>query len=359
MSEQVAIFTYGQPVDRSILKQRTATRIERLVISLFLFVFPLASPAYYLLYLMYFMLIMPAIGISITLAEKIKLVRAETIGTNRFRFARLCSHLIIPGLIVFAGVVNNHQPRVKDISIELPRKLSTIKELRIVFASDFHLDPVNDQVLDKFVAEANALHPDIVLIGGDLQDMGSDVNLNKLKTQFCRLRARYGVYAVRGNHDEIRAIHPDFFAASGIRLLEDSVEKIDNAFYLAGRQDVDLAVRKPIGDLLKTASDDLPIIVLDHQPTDLENVCRSRADLELSGHTHNGQLFPANLLIMPLQYELAHGVKVKRNTMFMVSSGVHFGFPPINTQGFSEILYIRVHFRPDIRTPKLLGAGQS
>jgi hypothetical protein len=74
-------------------------------------------------------------------------------------------------------------------------------------------------------------------------------------------------------------------------------------------------------------------------------------DLQLSGHTHNGQVFPANILVMPIEYELAHGIKLKRNTLFIVSSGVHFSDLPINTAGFSEILHINAIFRSDIRKP--------
>jgi hypothetical protein len=100
----------------------------------------------------------------------------------------------------------------------------------------------------------------------------------------------------------------------------------------------------------------LPLIsLLDHYPPALARIDRSRVDLQLSGHTHNGQVFPLNLVITPLEYEFAYGAKAKRNTLFIVSSGLHYSSPPINTQGFSEILYIKAVFRSHIRTPKLAG----
>ena len=140
---------------------------------------------------------------------------------------------------------------------------------------------------------------------------------------------------------------------SGMKLLEDELEIPDNALYLVGRKDGRTSRKKPIGDLLKAAPADLPVIVLDHSPTDIESVSRSRVDLQLSGHTHNGQLFPVNLVVMPFQYELAWGTKAKRNTQFIVSSGVQAWGPPIKTAGDSEILFIKVTFRSDVEPPRL------
>ena len=100
----------------------------------------------------------------------------------------------------------------------------------------------------------------------------------------------------------------------------------------------------PIAELLKGAPENLPVIVLDHSPTDLESVSNSSVDLQFSGHTHNGQLFPVNVLVMPFQYELAWGSMIKRHTAFVVSSGLQAWGPPVKTAGDSEILSVRVSF---------------
>jgi uncharacterized protein len=96
-----------------------------------------------------------------------------------------------------------------------------------------------------------------------------------------------------------------------------------------------------------------PIILLDHSPTDLDNVSKSRVDLQLSGHIHNGQLFPVNVLVMPFQYELPWGTIVKRHTVFTVTSGVQAWGPPVKTSGDSEILSIKVTFRSCTNVPKM------
>jgi uncharacterized protein len=309
---------------------------------------------YCLPYLLYFTLLVVTIDIVITLARAVKLLHTERISSHRFQAIRLGCCLVIPALIVFAGALNNNRLRVKEFSIELLQKSSTIKELKIVFASDFHLGQItNDRLLDRFVDKVTALHPDIILIGGDILEGHGNENLGKFETQFRRLSVKYGVYAAPGNHESHSSSPNDFFVNSGIHLLEDELINIDNAFYLVGRKDGRGSRKKPIEDLLKAAPADLPIILIDHSPTDLESVSKSRVDLQLSGHTHNGQLFPVNLFVMPYEYELPWGMQVKHDTHFIVSSGVQAWGPPVKTAGDSEILFIKVAFRSDADLPRL------
>ena len=131
---------------------------------------------------------------------------------------------------------------------------------------------------------------------------------------------------------------------AGIRMLQDAVLKIDGAFYLAGRNDARSRNRKSIEELLQTAPDDLPVILLDHRPTGLDRVSQSHVDIQLSGHTHQGQLFPINIVVRR-QYELSWGYRKIRQTHFFVTSGVQLWGPPVRTAGASEILVINVIFR--------------
>jgi predicted MPP superfamily phosphohydrolase len=309
---------------------------------------------YCLPYLLYFTLLVVTIDIVIALVRIAKLLHTESISSFGFRTIRLGCYLVIPALIVFTGALNNNRLQVKEFPIELLQKSSFIKELKVVFASDFHLSQVtNDRLLDRLVNKVNALHPDIILIGGDILEGHGIENLGRFEAQFRRLSAKYGVYAAPGNHESHSGSSNSFFVNSGMKLLEDELENIDNAFYLVGRKDGRNSRKKPIEDLLTAASDDLPIILLDHSPTDLEKVSQSRVDLQLSGHTHNGQLFPVNLMVMPFQYELAWGAKTKRHTQFIVSSGVQTWGPPVKTAGDSEILFIKATFRSDVDLPRL------
>ncbi len=301
---------------------------------------------YCLPYLLYIILSVAAIDIGILLLRRLKILRAETISGTSFRRVRLGLYLILPALVVFAGAWNNNRMTVKEYSVTLPRHSSTVNELTIVFASDFHLSRItNDRLVERFVQKVNALHPDVVLIGGDVLEGHGIENLAEFETQFRRIKSRYGVYAAPGNHERYGGGREDFYRRSGMIFLEDQVEKIGNAFYVAGRKNGRVPRRKPIEELLEDASEDLPVILVDHSPTDLESVSRSRVDLQLSGHTHNGQLFPVNLLVMPFEYELAWGMKTMGDSHFIVSSGLQAWGPPVKTAGTSEILLIRAVFQ--------------
>jgi hypothetical protein len=156
---------------------------------------------------------------------------------------------------------------------------------------------------------------------------------------------------VLGNHDRFAGARADFFEKAGIRILRDEVVKIDDAFYLAGRLDGGRnAGRKSAASVLAGATEDLPLILLDHRPTDLEAVSRTRTDIQLSGHTHHGQLFPINL-ITDREYELSWGHLQKGSTHFYVTSGIQLWGPRVRTIGYSEIMVLDVALRDGSRRP--------
>jgi hypothetical protein len=196
------------------------------------------------------------------------------------------------------GTVRNNFPRIREYSVEIPQKSSEIRQLKIAFVADFHFrETTNRRLMERFVEKVNVANPDIVLIGGDvLEGDRQGEKLGEFEAQFRRLKPKYGVYGVPGNHDLHSASAMTFFDKAGIRLLQDVVEKIDNAFYLVGRNDGRSRDRKSIHELLRDCDRGLPVIVLEHRPTDLDNVSDSGADILLSGHTHNGQLFPVNFI---------------------------------------------------------------
>lgn len=294
--------------------------------------------------LLYIVLTVVAVDLLILIGRWTRLIRPEVLSLSRFRYFRLACYLIIPAFIVAFGAWNNNRLHVKHISIELPRKSSKLETLNVVFASDFHLSQITGKhLVERFVDEINALSPDIVLIGGDIVEGHGNEDLDRFEAEFRKIRSRYGVFAAQGNHESHRGGSNRFFEKAGMRLLEDAAEKIDNSFYLVVRRNWRFS-RKPISDLLKEVPEDLPVILLDHVPRDLENVSNTRVDVQFSGHTHNGQLFPINLVIMPFEYEIAWGTKIKRNTVFIVSSGLQAWGPPVKTAGDSEIISAKIHF---------------
>jgi len=299
--------------------------------------------AYALPILLYLVLFVVAADLVLGLLWLTRVVSKATILSPKFRRGRLAVYLFVPAAIVAWGVFNFSHLRVSEYSIQVPRKSASIARLKVVFAADFHLgERTAAGFMERFVDLVNAQKPDVVLIGGDVfeGDRRNEVTEER-EAQFRRLRAAYGVFGVPGNHEGYGGNRNDFFAKAGVRLLQDEVVRVDEAFTLAGRKDGRSGNRKSIAELLGGTPHDLPVILLDHRPIDLENASRSIADIQLSGHTHLGQLFPANLVTRH-QYELDWGYKKKRNTHVFVTSGVQLWGPPVRTVGASEILVIDV-----------------
>jgi predicted MPP superfamily phosphohydrolase len=301
---------------------------------------------YSLPFLLYLTMAVILADLAIGAARLFKIISREAVRSARFKKACFSFLLAIPAFAVILGIMNYNYLRCREYTIEIPRKSSSINRLKIVFAADLHLGRITpDHFLEKFVAKVNAQRPDIILIGGDvLEGDQRDEDTGKFETQFRRLESKYGVYAVPGNHEGHRGSRSDFFDRAGIRFLQDAVEKIDEAVYLAGRKDSRSRNRKSVDELLRNAPDDLPVILLAHRPIEFEEVSRSPVNIQLSGHTHNGQLFPVNFISRRI-YELSWGYLKKRQTHFFVTSGVQLWGPQVRTAGASEILVIQVVFR--------------
>jgi len=295
--------------------------------------------------LLYLILSVIVLDLALGVARVTRLSARETARNPGFRRAQLFLVLLVPVAVVMIGAVRNNHPQIREYSVEIPKRSSEIRQLKIAFTADFHLrETTSRRLMDRFVKKVNAANPDIVLIGGDvLEGDRQGERLDEFQAQFRRLKSKYGVYGVPGNHDLHAAGAMTFFDQAGIRLLQDAVEKIDNAFYLVGRNDGRFKGRKSINELLQDCDRSLPVIILEHRPTDLDNVSQSGADILLSGHTHNGQLFPVNFITRHY-YELSWGYILKNRTHVFVTSGIQVWGPPVRTAGSTEILIVNVFF---------------
>jgi predicted MPP superfamily phosphohydrolase len=225
-----------------------------------------------------------------------------------------------------------------------------------VMASDFHLGAYNgSERLRKLVEKINSLAPDIVLLAGDVVDESvSTAEEEEMIGILKELRAPLGVFSVTGNHEYYSGLEKNLthLERAGVRVLQDEALRIDNSFWLIGRKDRTvrsfgdqrLSLREIIAR--NGVDESLPLIVLDHQPLELLEAAEAGVDLQLSGHTHAGQLFPFSLINRRL-YEQAWGYLRKGRTQYYVSSGAGTWGPPIRTGSVSEIVRIRIRFRPE------------
>jgi uncharacterized protein len=248
--------------------------------------------------------------------------------------------------VVIAGIINFNTIRISQYNIKIPGRYSVMNHLRIAFASDFHLrENTSVSFVEKFVEKIKAANPDIMIFGGDIAE-GDRRGRNMLifAELFRQIKPGFGVFTVLGNH-EYYSGHDDgsFFDMAGIKVLCDTIVRFDNCFSLGGRYDSHFSRRKQVEDLMMTASDSLPVIMVDHRPTEIDQVSRTSVDVQLSGHTHNGQMFPINLITKSI-YQLSWGYMKKNNTHFFVSSGIRLWGPPVRTAGKSEIMVIDIEF---------------
>ena len=229
------------------------------------------------------------------------------------------------GIFVFLSGVflygNLHYYNKVRVPLELKSQKPLPHEYRIVMASDFHIGYHNPRKeLARWVDMINAENPDFILIAGDIIDGSMRPLLEeRMAEEFHRLKAP--VYACLGNH-EYYAGNPEaqqFYQDAGIRLLIDSVAKIDSCIAIIGRDDRTNMRRKPIKELV--SGDGSYVIVLDHQPYNLERAEEAGVDFQLSGHTHRGQVWPISW-ITDAVYECSWGSHQRGNTQFYVSSGI-------------------------------------
>lgn len=240
--------------------------------------------------------------------------------------------------------------------------------LKVVLIADLHLGySIGSPYMKKMVDRINEQSPDLVVIAGDIFDNDYDAldNPDRLVQILSGIESRYGVYACYGNHDIQEKLLAGFtlektkekvsdprmdalLEKAGIRLLQDEGILIDESFYLYGRPDAKkpgrgIAERKSPAQLTEGMDLSKPILVIDHEPRQLEELSKAGVDLDLCGHTHDGQMFPGNLLTS-LMWENSCGYLQKGSMHNIVTSGVGVFGPNMRVGTKSEICVVNVHF---------------
>lgn len=304
---------------------------------------------YLLPFFLYLFLTVLATDLLLLVNLIIKTVPREILKKKSVRNRMMIFNISLSALIVIAGIINFNTIRITEKEINVPADSSDISNLRIAFISDFHLEEKTPVAfVEQFVRKINIVKPDILLYGGDILEGFSEVEkMEKFEKLLRGVKPVYGVFGVLGNHDRTyRGVISSFYSGAGMKILKDSVIVIGKSFVLAGRNDSRDEERKSAGDLLVDAPGNLPIIVLDHRPTEMDLLSETTADVVFSGHTHHGQLFPINLITNKV-YELSYGYLKKRETHFFVSSGIRLWGPPVRTVAKSEILVVNISFTQD------------
>lgn len=268
-------------------------------------------------------------------------------GMPLFRYWAFLATLGITALAMIYGAWKFNHPEIVQLNLtaETPKQG---KKLRIVAASDIHLGVTIDKAyLQKYVKLINDQHPDIVLLAGDVSDRSMvPVTRQHMDEELRQIKAPKGVYAITGNHEfyaETPRATEDYLRQAGITYLRDSAVLVDNSFYILGRDDRTNVNREEISELVEKMDRTKPVIMLDHQPYELNLTEKNGIDLQISGHTHNGQFFPGNLLVKRM-YEVAHGYKKKGKSHIYVSSGLGIWGPQYRIGTQSELVVIELNY---------------
>jgi len=267
--------------------------------------------------------------------------------------------LFISFLLISAGFINALIPKVKNYSLTINKSAGGTNELRIAAVSDIHLGSIiRKRSMKKLSGILKKQNPDLVLLLGDIVDgeIGPVLRGDLLKYFTCP-KCSDGLYAITGNHEFIGGAKRTipYIESKGIRILKDEVVTVDGGIQLIGRLDRDSKrfygkERKPLEELIKTTDSARPLILLDHQPFELDKSEKLGIDLHLSGHTHNGQMWPLNYLTRRI-YELSYGYLKKGNTHFIVSSGFGLWGPRVRLGSRSEVLIIDLKFAAESDIP--------
>lgn len=260
--------------------------------------------------------------------------------------------LLVAGIVIY-GAWNSRNPQILHYDLTIEKRAGELSRLHAVVVSDIHLGViVHNGRLKNLVDIINELDPDLVLLPGDVIDenIGPFVE-QKMGDSLSRLKPRYGTFAVFGNHEYIGGHSQEALArlsSAGVTVLRDQYQEVAGSFYVVGRDDpfgerFGGSPRMELQTLLKGVDKSLPVILLDHQPYQLDAARDAGVDLQLSGHTHLGQLFPYNFITRKI-FEVDWGYLRKGDFQVIVSCGFGTWGPPIRVGNRPEIIDIIINF---------------
>lgn len=307
--------------------------------------------SYWLAFMWYFLLVITALDLLRMLERPLQLIPME-IKRGLTPFLGLTVFILVVGIVSY-GTWNARHPRVNHYDLTINKQAGSLKQLHVVMVSDIHLGTVvHNDTLTKMVKTVNELEPDLILFAGDVFEENIKASeKQQVSDNFRKLSAPYGVYGVMGNHEYIGGNADEtikYLGDSGVKVLRDSVEAIAGSFYLIGRDDMsgarfNGATRQDLESLMQGVDHALPILLMDHQPSQLDEPVQQGVDLQLSGHTHAGQLFPIRFITRRI-FEDDWGFLRKGDFQLIVSSGYGTWGPPIRLGNTPEVVDIMIKF---------------
>ncbi len=318
---------------------------------------------------MFYMLIAAVIS-DLTILISVRLLHKDKnfFYTKKYIFSAATITLLLVGGLSLYGFIHAKDVKLTRYDIVIKNKDIKEKKLKIALVADLHLGySVGYKMTDKMVKNINREKPDLVLIAGDIFDNSYDSmdKPDKIKESLKSIKSKYGTFAVFGNHDVKERLFAGFSISegkkakrddrmsnmlkeAGIKILDDKVEQVKD-FYIIGRKDYSKAGdgssnRLSIDKLVKQVDTNKFVIVLEHEPKDLENISKKKVDLHVAGHTHAGQFFPLTIGTSII-WSNNYGLKKYNNMNSVVTSGVGVYGPNMRVGTDSEVVIINAKFK--------------
>lgn len=241
-------------------------------------------------------------------------------------------------------------PLVKRVPVTLAKVNPRLAGLRIAVVSDIHLGPLLGRAhTERIVRMVNGLQADLVTIVGDLAD-GTASQLGPAARPLRALESRYGNFFVTGNHEYLYDGVEDWLDEMrnvGVRpLVNERVEIRHNGAWLdlAGVEDLageEFGRGPDLGKALGGRDLSRPVVLLAHQPVFADEAARHGVDLQLSGHTHGGQMFPLTA-VTSLVNPVNSGLGRVEDTQLYVTNGAGFFGPPVRVGAPAEITLLEL-----------------
>jgi uncharacterized protein len=248
-------------------------------------------------------------------------------------------------IYVSYGIFSVFNPQVKYISVKIKNLPDAWKGKTAVQISDVHLGHIlTADFLHGIVGKINELNPEIVFITGDLFD-GMDGDLTGVAKPLENIKAPWGMFYVTGNHETYLGVEKAFAAVkdTGIKILNDEEVEIEG-MQIVGVSYPERGISKKIGETIKSINrytPDLPSILLYHSPTQIGQIKETGIDLQLSGHTHKGQIFPLRYVTWLIYKGYDYGLHEEGDYSIYTSSGVGVWGPTMRTAATPEIVVIK------------------